>query len=127
MIKFEKRPSICPFCNGKIRYTSNAEIYGREYGNGKYYLCKSCDAYVGVHNGTNIALGVMANKEMRKLKKQCHSIFDKLWKDNKERNGLYYKLSKIMNIDRNHCHFGHFDTDELKRALEILKSGELKK
>ena len=126
MIKFEKHPKICPFCGGKIEYTSNSVIYGREYGNGKCYLCKSCDAYTGVHNGTNIALGIIANKEMRKLKKKCHEIFDKLWKNNKQRNDLYYRLSKLMNIDRKHCHFGHFDTEELKQALEILKTGALK-
>lgn len=127
MIKYEKQPKKCPFCNGNIKYTSNAEVYGREYGNGKCYLCKKCDAYVGVHDGTNIALGIIANKEMRQLKMQCHDIFDKLWRNSKQRNELYFKLSKLMNIDRDHCHFGHFDTEELKLALKILKGGELKK
>ncbi len=126
MIKYEKYPQKCPFCGGKVQYTSNAEIYGKEYGNGKCYLCKKCGAYTGVHNNTNIALGVLANKEMRNLKIQCHNIFDKLWKNSKERNELYYKLSKIMKIKKEHCHFGHFDKEELKQALELLKTGELK-
>ncbi len=126
MIKYEKRPLKCPFCGGDIRYVSNAEIYGKEYGNGKCYLCKKCDAYTGTHNDTNIALGIIANKEMRELKKQCHGIFDNLWHNRKERNELYYKLSKLMNIDRRHCHFGHFDTEELEKALQILKMGGLK-
>ena len=125
MIRFEERPKICPFCSGKVEYTSNSEIYGIEYGNGKCYLCKKCDSYVGVHTGTDIALGIMANKEMRQLKKQCHNIFDKLWKNGKERNQLYYKLSKLMSIDRKHCHFGHFDIEELEQALKILKAGSL--
>ena len=126
MIKYEKYPQKCPFCNSPVVYTSNAEIYGKEYGNGKCYICKKCKAYTGVHNNTNIALGILANKEMRNLKIQCHTIFDKLWKNSKERNELYYKLSNLMNIEREHCHFGHFDLQELRQALNILKSGELK-
>lgn len=126
MIKYEKRPKKCPYCGGEVKYTSNAEIYGKEYGNGRCYLCKNCDAYTGVHNNTDVALGILANKEMRKLKNECHNLFDKLWTNRTERNEYYYKLSKIMNTTREHCHFGHFDTEELKQALKILKSGELK-
>ena len=29
------------------------------------YICKPCDAYVGVHKGTDKALGRLANKELR--------------------------------------------------------------
>lgn len=126
MIKYEEQPKICPFCQGRIKYTSNSEIYGKEYGNGKCYLCKKCDAYVGVHNNTNIALGIIANKKMRTLKKECHEIFDRLWINGKQRNQLYHKLSKLMNIERKHCHFGHFDIPELEKALKILKEGKLK-
>ena len=126
MIKYEKYPKKCPFCGGGIKYTSNAEIYGKEYGNGKCYLCRNCDAYTGVHKNTNIAIGIIANKKMRNLRNQCHHIFDTLWKNAKERNKLYYKLSQLMNISREHCHFGHFDTEELEQALKILKSGVLK-
>lgn len=123
MIKFEKRPKICPFCGNKVIYTSNSLVYGKEYRNGKCYLCKNCYAYTGVHTGTDIAVGILANKEMRNLKIQCHDIFDKLWTNNKERNQLYKKLAERMNIDRKHCHFGHFDIKELQKALEILKEG----
>lgn len=125
-MKFEKHPKICPFCGGNVRYTSNAEIYGKEYGNGKCYLCKKCEAYTGVHNNTDIALGVLANKEMRQLKIKCHDIFDKLWVNSKQRNAMYRKLAFLMNIDKKHCHFGHFDINELNQALEILKSEKLK-
>lgn len=125
MIKYEEHPLKCPFCKGDIVYTTNDVIYGKIYGNGKIYLCSKCKAYTGVHNNTNIAKGILANKQMRRLKIECHNIFDKLWSNSKERNNLYCKLSKLMGIDRKHCHFGHFDLDELEKAFSILKSGEL--
>ncbi|RKN75029.1 zinc-finger-containing protein [Paenibacillus ginsengarvi] len=39
--------------------------YGREYGNGRCYKCTNFDAYVGVHTGTMIPLGRLANSELR--------------------------------------------------------------
>ncbi len=124
MIKYEKKPKVCHFCGGDVIFTSNKDVYGKEYGNGKCYLCEKCNSYTGVHTGTNIAVGILANKEMRNLKIQCHNIFDKLWNNSKERNGLYKKLADEMNIERKHCHFGHFGIEELKKALKILRSWE---
>ena len=45
----DKYPTVCNLCGGKVIYTSNARIYGKEYGSGKCYLCTNCGAYVGTH------------------------------------------------------------------------------
>jgi DNA-directed RNA polymerase subunit RPC12/RpoP len=80
-------PTTCPYCNSKVICTSNAEIYGKEYGNGRCYKCTSCDAYVGVHDGTNIPLGRLANKQLRELKKKfIHNLI------------LYGKRTRISNV-----------------------------
>ena len=62
-------PIICPYCSSPVIFTSNADIYGKEYGNGKCYKCISCDAYVGVHTGTREPLGRLANKLLRESSK----------------------------------------------------------
>ncbi|MNO23023.1 hypothetical protein D3C76_128150 [compost metagenome] len=116
-------PVSCPYCGGSVIYTSNATIYGREYGNGRCYKCTSCDAYVGVHNRTRIPLGRLANRELRELKKECHALFDPVWKLNKniKREHAYGRLANVLDIPSNECHFGWFDKDLLIRALEILQ------
>ncbi|BDR67222.1 hypothetical protein K144312032_14500 [Clostridium tetani] len=111
----------CPFCGHEIVKTSNKEIYGKEYGNGQCYLCKSCRASVGTHpNGE--PLGILANREMKILKRCCHDLFDYTWKSRKlTRNSAYKILSEKLGISINDCHFGHFNTDILLKAIEILK------
>lgn len=42
-----EKPTICRYCGSPVVFTSNAEIYGREYGDGKCYLCRNCKAFVG--------------------------------------------------------------------------------
>lgn len=119
-------PSKCNICGGEVVYSSNASIYGRKYGSGYCYLCTQCGAYVGTHKPwPKRALGILANKEMRDLKMQCHEIFDSFWrgkpKASKKRNDLYRWLAKEMNIPAEECHFGYFDQQQLGKALELLE------
>lgn len=118
-------PTVCNLCGGRVIYTSNSRIYGKEYGSGRCYLCTCCGAYVGTHKPRpRDALGILANAEMRELKKSCHAIFGPLWqgkpKSHKKRNDLYFWLSKQMNIPRENCHFGYFDMKQLEIARNLL-------
>ena len=114
-------PTVCPYCGCNVVFTSNAEVYGKKYGNGMCYKCTNCDAYVGVHTGTHIPLGRLANKKLRELKKQCHDAFDVFWKTKRERSVAYQWLADELNIPLKSCHFGWFDEEMLLKALDILE------
>ena len=118
-------PTKCNICGGKVIYTSNAEVYGREYGSGYCYLCTDCGAYVGTHKPRpKNALGLLADKRMREGKKCCHALFDPLWqnksKAREERRKAYKWLADKMGIDPEDCHFGYFDLEQLIKAYRIL-------
>lgn len=117
-------PKICPYCGNDVVLTSNAELYGREYGNGKCYLCRNCKASVGVHPDLVTPLGRLADKELKDLKMKCHELFDPYWKNKKMyRHECYKILAREMGIDAKECHFGWFDKGMLLRALSILQRG----
>jgi len=111
----------CPFCGHDVVFTSNKELYGREYGNGKCYLCRHCLASTGTHPDGS-PLGMLANREMKELKKVCHALFDPIWRTQKEvkRGELYTILADKMRIAKKDCHFGHFDVDRLTIAIQIM-------
>lgn len=118
-------PTKCNLCEGKVIYTTNDTIYGKQYGSGYCYLCTCCGAYVGTHKPyPKVALGILANAEMRELKMKAHSIFDKTWSNRKERNIAYKNLATKLNIPINECHFGYFDKDMLLKAINILEGKE---
>lgn len=120
----------CPYCNSKTEFINSQEIYGKDYGN--IYICRSCSAYVGVHKETNKALGRLANKELRELKKVAHFHFDKIAKtslineiwpeyieNTSNRQKAYLWLSKQMNIEPEYCHIGMFDEHQCLKAISI--------
>lgn len=119
-------PTKCDYCGNDVVLTSNAEIYGKVYGNGKCYLCRGCRASVGVHYDLKTPLGRLANNELKKLKKQAHDLFDVYWKNGLiSRQNCYTKLAEKLNISLKECHFGWFDKAELLKAIEILNNGFL--
>lgn len=117
-------PKICPYCGSSVILTSNAEIYGREYGNGKCYKCTKCDSYVGVHTGSVIPLGTLANSELRKWRNKVHIEFDKLWKGNTKkmsRSMAYRWLSDKMNLKQDETHIALFNVEQCKKCIKILE------
>lgn len=120
-------PTECIYCKSEVIFTSNVDVYGKKYGNGKCYKCTNCDAYVGVHSGTNIPLGRLANKELRALKKSAHALFDPQWKEGKKKRGQAYEdLAKHLGIPKRECHFGWFDKETLEKAISILAKEMMK-
>lgn len=93
-----------------------------------------CMAYVGVHKGTDRALGRLANTELREAKKEAHFYFDqiaktnlinKIWKkhipNTSNRNKAYLWLSIQLGIPHEVCHIGMFGVEDCKRVVDLCK------
>lgn len=108
---------ICPYCKAKTNYIDSIEVYGKSYG--MIYMCRPCDAYCGVHKGTDKALGRVANKELREKKKEAHKYFDVIWKEGRQsRSNAYKDLAKHLKIPTEYCHIGMFS---IKTCNEVIK------
>lgn len=116
----------CPYCNYEADLVDSKKVYGKSFG--LIYLCRNypeCDAFVGVHQGTQNPLGTMANSTLRRLRILCHELFDAKWKNESKENGkakrieLYKNLAKIMNITGKKAHFGNFDEAQCRKFLQI--------
>ena len=111
----------CDYCMSPAEYVDSKEVYGKSYG--MIYLCRKCDAYVGVYKGTDKPLGRLANAELRKWKQVAHAAFDPLWKCGpfKNRKSAYDWLSKQMCLPVSKTHIGMFDVRECKKVIMLSK------
>lgn len=108
----------CPYCNEPPVLVDGAEVYhGRSYG--KIWLCRPCQAWVGVHKGTDQPLGRLANKELREWKIKAHAAFDPRWKGKSDRREAYGWLAEQLGIEREKAHIGMFDVETCKRVVEL--------
>lgn len=115
-------PTVCRYCNSKVVLKTHKEIYGRDYSNWPYmYGCTRCDSHVGLHPGTDIPLGQLADKALRKRREEVKARFNQL-KGNMSTSDAYAVLAKEMKIPVEQCHFGWFDHKELDEAGKALSS-----
>lgn len=121
---------VCPYCSKETKFIDSEIIYGISYG--MIYFCGPCDAYVGVHKGTDKALGRLADKELRKFKKRAHYFFDqiaktdlinKVWpvfiEDVSNRKKAYMWLSQQLNVPIDECHIGMFDENMCRKVIDV--------
>ena len=111
----------CPYCGKKAEYVDTIEIYGKSYG--MAYLCRPCDAYVGVHDGTDTPLGRLANRELRRWRNRAHAAFDPLWQQGpcrRRRNDAYAWLAGKMGLTKEETHIAMFDVEQCKQVIQIM-------
>lgn len=116
------KPDFCDnCCEFTVSIKTHKEVYGRNYGYWPYlYFCDSCKAYVGIHPGTDIPLGTMADEELRLWRKKAKVPFEK-WRKRSgiSRSYAYSILAEKLQIPVNECHFGWFDLDMCKDVFEV--------
>lgn len=116
------RKVICPYCGAQAEYTDSKDIYhGHSYG--MIYICRACDAYVGVHNGSDMPKGTLANAELRYWRRLAHAAFDPLWQSGafyRRRNAAYSWLSEKMVLPKEETHIGRFDIEACKKLINII-------
>ena len=115
----EQKPTTCNICGGKVILIK----VGKEHSTSEYiYKCTNCGASVGTHyTNPNLALGTLADLETKKMRRQAHLWFDKLWNTKEERESYYQKLANNLGIERNKCHFGLMNKETLDIVVPLLK------
>ncbi len=107
----------CQYCGDIAEFVDSSYVYGKSYG--MMYLCRPCNAYVGVHKGSDKPLGCLANAELREWKKRAHAMFDPIWKSRKMSRGAAYQwLAQQMGKTPSETHIGMFSVSECKRVIE---------
>lgn len=124
-MKINLHPKVCNICGGKVEYIQMKRLYGSylKYGekSGWCYHCKNCDATVGTHiDDPKAAFGLLADEKMRELRQRNHAMFDKFWKNKKQRSDYYNKLAEEMGISPEECHFSWFSVEELEKSYQIM-------
>jgi hypothetical protein len=121
---------LCPYCGKRSKLMKGKDALRNDIGelrpdlaNKLCYVCLDCDARVWCHDHSGEALGKLANRHCRLLRKIGHKKFDQLWKDGgkMERDQAYDWMAKQLGLTRRQCHFGMFDEAMCKRAIDLLE------
>ena len=129
----KKQTIRCPYCGSPAILKDASYVYGHHSSGGRVYVCSrfpACDSYVGVHQGTSLPKGSLANRTLRKKRIQAHKIFDQLW-----RRGIFSRQEAYRWIGDKFClqtrqaHIGNFSDymcDQLiQEASKVLQNNHI--
>ena len=115
-------PVVCQYCGkpaekvaGNVMYPSRPDLAHRQF-----YRCLPCDACVGCHPTTGLALGTLANRDLRRIRMAAHGAFDPLWMAGgvMTRTDAYKWLAGELGVSADDCHIGMFDENMCRRTIE---------
>lgn len=129
---------ICPYCYQHAQLVGGDVIYPHRVDLAalNFHRCAPCDAYVGCHkagaymviagkkvvsDGT-LALGRLANSDLRRAKQRAHAAFDPLWQARTMgRKDAYSWLAKALGLHQDATHLGNFDLDQCRAVVEACE------
>lgn len=119
---------VCPYCHKPTRFMSAAELLKKATDDRMLWACVPCGAWVSCRKGTKVPLGRLGNEKLRKLRVECHSVFDPIWKDWIElgddeytaRTKAYKWIAKLMGIEHEMMHFSWLTEEQCLKALDLM-------
>ena len=112
---------ICPYCKSETEVTTETEIYNREYEGRDLIKCKnypSCNSYVGC-DASGVPLGRLADRILRRYRKQAHNVFDRLWKEKLiDRDTAYEELADHLELPDQYTHIGMFSKETCVKVIQ---------
>lgn len=116
------RAVYCPHCGALAVVRPAAEIYHDANRTDELYVCKNypaCNSYVGMHPGTRIPLGMMANGNLRSLRIKAHRKFDQIWQNGiMTRDDAYLWMADSFGMTLRDAHIAKFGEYRCKELIE---------
>ena len=104
-----------PYCGGTAVLRDASYVYGGASSCKRLYVCQhypSCDAYVGVHKGTQTPKGTLADGDLRNLRIRAHRMFDMIWKNGiLTRKNAYRWIQDKFSLRSDQAHIGNFSAN----------------
>ena len=133
-MKTKKQNVKCPYCGGIAVLRNAGYVYGDKSKRQKLYVCQhypECNSYVGVHDGTDIPMGTLANGDLRNKRIQAHHAFDRIWKYGiLTKKNAYRWIQDKFSLRPEQAHIGFFSEYMCDRLIEesniVLKNNKEK-
>lgn len=132
MKKKKMKAIYCPYCGCRAVLQKATAVY-KEHALEEYlYVCSNypkCDSYVGVHKGTILPKGSLANRNLRHKRILAHRYFDSIWKNGiMSKKNAYRWMQDIFCFNSEQAHIGQYSDymceqiiAESKKVLETHK------
>lgn len=122
---FLPEPDCCDVCQYSVTFIETPAHFakGRMLG---MWKCRNsrCRALVSCHQGTKNPVGYMANDRIRRLRSECHKVFDLLWSVEESRwtrQTAYLWMAELLNIPRSVANISKLTEEQMLKVMDASK------
>ena len=122
-----KRVNInCPYGGAQAYLRPASVIYGGHAVPGaKLYVCgnyPACDSYVAAHRSTQLPMGTLANKNLRRERQAAHAAFNQLWKSGlMTKRQAYLWLQAKLDLPECEAHIAKFSEGRCHLVVDLCE------
>lgn len=119
-----KRINIkCPYCSSKAHLRPASVVHKQAAPGEEVYVCArfpACDAYVSAHRDSHLPMGTLADKSLRKKRRQAHIALNRLWEQGlMTRKEAYRWLQVQLGLPESEAHIGHFSAYRCEQVIDL--------
>ncbi len=116
----------CPYCGSKALLRP-ASIVRRNTAPGEeVYICArypACDAYVSAHRDNHLPMGTLADKPLRKKRRQAHIAFNHLLESrNMTKKEAYRWLQVQLGLPEQDAHIARFSEYRCGQVIDLCNN-----
>jgi hypothetical protein len=118
-----ERPVLCNHCRHPAELHLGSTVYPdrKDLEERRFWVCWTCDAWVGCHTGTTRPFGPLAQLDLRNARMAAHRAFDPVWQSGRmERSAAYDWLAVELGIRRDRCHIGMMELEHCLRVSHLV-------
>lgn len=120
------RPSTravpCNYCGAPAELHGGLAIYPdrKDLQDRQFWVCWTCDAWVGCQSGTDKPYGELANEELRAARISAHAAFDPVWQQELlSKPAAYDWLAQALGMPRDECRIGLMQLEDCRRVRQL--------
>ena len=119
-----KRTNIkCPYCGAQASLRPASVVRAYAAPSEEVYVCARypvCDAYVSAHRKSRLPMGTLADRELRKKRRQAHIALNQLWERGlMTRKEAYRWLQVQLGLPEAEAHIARFSEFRCQQVIDL--------
>jgi hypothetical protein len=117
------REVICDYCGRHADLYGGLDVYPdrKDLADRQFWVCWSCDAWVGCKTGSDEPFGELADEALRAARIAAHKAFDPIWEQElMTKREAYDWLAEALAMPRNDCKIGLMKLNDCARVSQAV-------
>lgn len=113
----------CPYCGSRALLRPATVVRPIAALGEEVYVCArypACDAYVAAHRDSRLPMGTLADKALRRKRRQAHLALNRLWESGcMTKKEAYRYLQVQMGLPESEAHIGRFSEYRCEQVIRL--------